>query len=93
MKSNILKRNKVKNFSVSLTCIVLSQSEFELISRYYNFVSTSCRPRKVNKSYKCRSFYKIGGYNYLKFIYSDFSYAKYMSLPNFICVECVKNSY
>ena len=90
MKANILKRNKVKNFSISLTCTVLSRSEFEIVSRYYHFISTSFTPRKVDMAYNCRSFYQIGSYNSLKFIYSDFTFENYISLPRFICVECVK---
>ena len=93
MKANILKRNKVKNFRVSLTCTVLPRSEFELVSRYYKFICTTCTPRKVDMAYNCRSFYKIGCYNYLRYLYSNFTYEKYMSLPNFICVECVKIQY
>lgn len=90
MEANILKRNKVKNFSISLTCTVLSRSEFELVSRYYHFVSTSLTPRKDYMAYNCRSFYQIGSYNSLKFFYSDFTFEDYISLPRFICVEWVE---
>lgn len=90
INANSEKRNKVKDFSISLTCTILSRSEFDLVSRYYNFVSSSCKPRKVDMLYNCRSFYQKGSYNSLKFLYSNFTFEEYISLPRFICVECVR---
>lgn len=55
INSNSEKRNKVKNFSVSLTCTILSRSEFNLVSRYYHFVGSSYTPRKVDMAYTMKS--------------------------------------
>lgn len=90
INENSVKRNKVKNFSVSLTCTILSRSEFDRIYRYYDRIGSSCTARKVDMGYNIRLFYKVCSYTSLRSLYYDITYGEYLKLPRFVCVESVK---
>ncbi len=90
MKKKILKTRKVKKFSLSLTCIVMSEREFSDNSReFYNFVSCSLIPRRVDIGYNSRSFYLLDSFRSLKARGHNISFESYTDLPRCVCVERV----
>lgn len=88
MKKKTLKTRKSKNFNLTLNCQVINEVEFiEKFRIYYKFITCTYTPRRVDKSFKQRSFYMLYNFAFLCSFNYGITFEDYVKLPRFICVE------